>query len=123
MIADGSLAFRHRICMEPLTIAAVVGAAASVAGAGASVYSSNKQADRAEDAADAQANEQKRMRDELLDKQRQEEASTAARDAKTRQRLAGSKLGRPSTILTSPVGLPQPTSYGGGTLLGGGKAA
>ena len=117
MIADGVFSGKHRLCMEPITIAAVVGAAASVAGAGASVYSSNKQAEVAGDAADVQANEQKRMRDELMEKQRSEEASTAARDARTRQRGIGAKLGRSSTVLTSPLGLPGP-----GYTIGGSKA-
>lgn len=108
---------------EPITIAAIVGGVAAVAGAGASVYSSNKQAEAGKDAADDQANEQKRLRNELLEKQRQDEASTAARDARNRQRLSGSKLGKSSTILTSSLGIPELGSYGGGTMLGGGKAA
>jgi hypothetical protein len=113
--------------MEPITIAAVVGAAATVAGAGASIYSSNKASETAKDASDDQANEALRQRNELMEKQRSEEASTAAREAKNRQRLAGSKLGRNSTILTSPLGLPETGAYGGGTMLhrniGGGAAA
>ncbi len=100
-----------------LTIAAVAGVVGSAAGAGATVYSSNKQADAAKDAAKDQANEQKRMRDELAEKQRTEEISTAAKDARERQRMVGAKLGRSSTVLTSPLGLPGP-----GYTLGGGKA-
>ena len=100
-----------------LTVAAIAGVAASAAGTGATIYNTNKQAEAGKDAAKAQANEQQRLRDELKEKQRTEEISTAAKDARVRQRMVGSKLGRSSTILTSPLGLP-----GGGNTLGGGKA-
>lgn len=101
------------------TVATIVGGAAALAGAGASVYSSNKQAKIAEDASDAQANEQKRLREELLTKQREEEASTAAKEARNRQRMIGSKLGRSSTVLTSYLGLPGPGYTIGGSKAGG----
>jgi hypothetical protein len=117
LIADGVFSPSHRRTMEPITIAAIVGGAAAVAGAGATVYSSNKQAKAAENASDDQAAEQARLRNELVTKQQQEEASTAAKAARDRQRMIGSKLGRSSTVLTSPLGLPGP-----GYTIGGGKA-
>jgi hypothetical protein len=112
----------HRQMHDPIVtpIALGVGAAASAASTGYTIYNTNKQADAAEDASDAQANEQKRLRDELAEKQLQEEASTAARDARTRQRLAGGMGGRKSMTFTSPLGLPELGGYKGGTFLSGG---
>lgn len=110
--------------MEPATITAIalgVGAAASVAGAGYSVYQGEKQADAAKDATDAQANEAKKQRDALLEKQRQEEASNAARQARQRQQALGMNTGRSSATKTGPTGLPSFGSYGGGSFLGGGR--
>lgn len=124
MIQDGVFSPKHRLCMEPATITAIalgVGAAASVAGTGYTMYQGEKQADKAEDAMDAQANEQKRIRDEMAERQKQEDASTAAREARERTRLNTSKLGRKSAMFTGPQGIPQIGGYGGGTFLGGGK--
>jgi len=120
MIADGVLSHSHRLCLDPVTLG--VGALLLTAGStGASIYQSNRQADRAEDAREDQANEQKRLRAELEEKQRQEEASTAARDARNRQRLAGSRLGRRSTQFTGPLGLPELGFYNNAPSLGGGR--
>lgn len=104
-----------------LETAAVIGLASLAVGAastGASVYASNKQTKVAKNAAEDQAAEQARMRSELVEKQKQEEASTAAQDARSRQRGIGSKLGRSGTVLTSPIGMPGP-----GYSLGGTRAA
>jgi hypothetical protein len=101
-------------------IAAVAGAAATIAATGATVHQGQQQAHRAEEASDAQANEAKRQRDTLLEKQKQEEASTAAKEARNRMKInAGG--GKKSTVLTSPVGLPGLQNYGGQTYLGGGQ--
>lgn len=94
--------------------------AVSAVGTGASIYQGRKQADQAEDAADAQAKEQKRLRSELEERQRQEEASRAAKEARMRQRAAGGGLGRRSTQFTGPLGLPELGTYTGATKLGGG---
>jgi hypothetical protein len=102
-------------------IALGLGAAASVATAGYTIYQGEKQSDRAEDAMDAQANEQKRLRSEMEERQKQEDASVAAREARDRTRLNTSKLGRKSAMFTGPQGIPQIGGYGGGTFLGGGK--
>ena len=102
------------------TIAAVVGAAAAVAGTTTAVYQGQKQAQSSEKASDGQANEAKRQRDALIEKQKQEEASTAAKQARDRMKT-NVMGGKQSSVLTSPVGLPGLQSYGGSTYLGGGQ--
>jgi hypothetical protein len=104
-------------------IVPIAALAVSAIGTGASIYQGRRAEQRAEKASDAQSNEQKRMRDELAEKQRQEEASTAARDARQRQRINTTGLGRKSTVLGSPLGLPDMMTYKGTTALGGGAAA
>lgn len=101
-------------------VAAVAGAAASLAGTGATVYQGQKQMKMAEEASDTQANEAKRQRDALIEKQKQEEASTAAKQARDRMKT-NVMGGKQSSVLTSPVGLPGLQSYGGSTYLGGGQ--
>lgn len=107
--------------MEPVTIAAIAGLAVSAVGTGAAVYQGQRQEQRAEEASDKQANEQLRLRNELAEKQKQEEASTAAQDARQRQRINAGGLGRKSTVLTGALGLPSMGLYKGTTALGGGK--
>lgn len=102
-------------------IAAVAGAAAAIVSTGATVYQGQKQAHQAEEAADAQSNEAARQRNELLEKQKQEQASTAAKESRDRLKL-NTMGGKKSTILTSPVGLPGLQSYSGSTYLGGGQS-
>lgn len=92
------------------TIALIAGAAAATAGTANTVYQSNKQADLAKD----QAGAARKMRAEAEEKMRQEESTTAARDARARQQqLAGTMKGRRSTILTGPLGIPQTQALGG----------
>lgn len=123
MIQDGALSPKHRICMDPtggLATAAIIGGTLLSAGAtGYSIHQSNKQAELAEKATDAQANEQKRIREQLAEKQRQEEATNASKEARERLRSQASGLGRKQTQLTGPLGLPQ--DYFPTAALGGGK--
>ncbi len=100
-------------------VAAVVGAAAAVAGTGATIYQGQKQARVAEEAADDQATEAKKQRDALMEQQKQEEASTAAKEARNRLRMNATP-GKKANVLTSPVGIPGLASYKGQTYLGGG---
>jgi hypothetical protein len=102
------------------TVALLAGAAVSAVGTGAAVYQGQKTARVAEKAADNQAEEAARQRNALIEKQKQEEASTAAKVARDRFKvnaMGGSKGG---AVLSSPVGLPGLQSYSGQTYLGGG---
>lgn len=107
--------------LETATILGIASLAVGAAGTGASIYQMEKQEDRAEKASDKQSNEQLRLRNELAEKQKQEEASSAARDARQRQRAITGGLGRKSTVMTGALGLPSMGLYKGTTALGGGR--
>lgn len=107
---------------EPITIAAIVGTAIAAAGTGYSIHQGQQQAKDSKDAMKDQSNVAAKQRADLMEKQKQEEASTAARQARSRQQLIGAQGGKKSNVLTTPLGLPP--EYGAGnssTYLGGGK--
>ena len=102
------------------TVALIAGAAISAVGTGVAVHQGQKQAQQAEKASDEQANEAKKQRDALIERQNQEAASTAAKDARNRLKINTSP-GKSANVLSSPVGIPGLASYNGSTYLGGGK--
>lgn len=105
---------------DPVSIALIAGTVLSAAGTGYSVYKGQKQQEAAKDAASDQKDEAARQRAELLEKQKQEQASTAAHDARQRQMSTTNQRKRQS-VYTTPLGLPELGSFKGRSLSGGGQ--
>lgn len=99
--------------------ASIIAAAATVGTSAYSTVQSNKAGKRAENAANDQAQAQKKLLDEAAQKSANDE-SIANRDAarEKQRRAALGAQGRNSTLLTSPLGTVGQPSAVGKTLLG-----
>lgn len=114
-------------------VAAVVGATAAAAGTGYTIYKANEASDKADAAAKEQAEAQARILAEQKKQtdQAKTEADQMAADAQNLtnrnsaaarvKALATNAQGRSSTILTSPLGVPNANAPANGSPLAPGK--